>query len=165
MKRLFVLVAALLLSTMAMAQKSDVQLSLSADFKSSTTFNHDSFIADDLSLVWGCHFNDKWALTIPITATTVKNVTSKKYSDNLFLGLGGEYKFYKGNVADWSVVTRVQSTIGKNAWGGAMTYDFGIMDECENVTTAIGVKYFDARNPHIKDRFCFYLSFGFRLCM
>ena len=79
--------------------------------------------------------------------------------------ISGKYKFHKGKVADWSVVTRVQSTIGKNEWGGAMTYDFGIMDECENVTTTIGVKYFDARNPHLKDRFCFYLSFGFRLCM
>ena len=166
MKRFMLLVVALSISTIAMAQKSDTYFSLSGVVKSGSarlTDSKDAFAFSDIDLVYGIHFNDKWALTIPITGSTAMNTKVKTYSDMFYLGLGGEYKFYKRSVSEASVVANIQSTVGKNDWKGAMTYDICLKDTFENVQIAVGLRYFDAYKSVVPDRLCLYLSFGFTL--
>ena len=76
MKRLLILVVALCVSTMAMAQKSDSYFSLSGVAKSGGVnlmdFD-DEFAFSDVELVYGYHFNDKWSLHVPFTGSQVMN--------------------------------------------------------------------------------------------
>ena len=166
MKRLLMLVALLSISTMAMAQKSDSYFSLSGVAKSGGVnlmdFD-DEFAFSDVELVYGYHFNDKWSLHIPITASQVMNTKFHTYSDICYLGLGGEYKFHKGKASEYSVVANIQTTVGKNDWNGAMAYDLSVKDEFDNVQIAVGVRYFDAQKSFIPNRLCLYASFGFTL--
>lgn len=113
--------------------------------------------------MYGVHFNDKWALLVPITASQAMNTKFKTYSNMCYLGLGGEYKFHKSKVSEWSVVANIQSTVGKNDWKGAMAYDICLKDEFENVQIALGLRYLDANKSYAPDRLCLYLSFGFNL--
>lgn len=166
MKRLLILVVALCVSTVAMAQKSDSYFSLSGVAKSCNANlldSEDAFAFNDVELIYGYHFNDKWALHVPITASQAMNTKFKTYSEMFYLGLGGEYKFYKGKVSEFSVVANIQSTLGKNDWQGAMAYDLSVKDEFDNVQIAVGVRYFDAQKSFIPNRLCLYASFGFTL--
>lgn len=168
MKRILLLAVALCVSTMAMAQKEEVKFSLSGVYRSADTslLDRDNpFTTQDVELTYGIHFNDKWALTIPITSSSIMYPNTHTYSDLFLLGLGGEYKIVDNSQWDWSLVANVQSSIGKNDWGGAIVYDFGLMEEYDNVQTSIGFKYYDAHKSYIKDRLCIYLSFGFRFKM
>lgn len=168
MKRLLLLVVALCISTVAMAQKDEFKFSLSGAFKSASTTsaNHNNpFTTQDVELTYGFHFNNKWALIVPMTGSTAMYPNTHTYSDLFLLGIGGEYKIIDNGSWDWSLVGNVQSSIGKNDWGGAIVYDFGLMEEYDNIQTAIGFKYYDAHKSYIKDRFCIYISFGFRLKM
>ena len=151
---------------MAMAQKGDAYFSLSGVAKSGSTKlvdSKDAFAFSDVELVYGVHFSDKWALLVPITASQAMNTKFKTYSDMCYLGLGGEYKFYKSKVSECSVVANIQSTVGKNDWKGAMAYDLCLKDTFENVQVAVGVRYLDAGYAHMADRLCLYASFGFTL--
>ena len=166
MKRLLILVVALCVSTVAMAQKSDSYFSLSGVAKSGGVnlmdFD-DEFAFSDIELVYGYHFNDKWSLHVPFTGSQAMNTKLKTYSEMFYLGLGGEYKFHKGKVSEFSVVANIQTTIGKNDWQGAMAYDLCLKDTFENVQIAVGVRYFDAQKSFIPNRLCLYASFGFTL--
>ena len=166
MKRLLILVVALCVSTMAMAQKSDSYFSLSGVAKSGGVnlmdFD-DEFAFSDVELVYGYHFNDKWSLHVPFTGSQAMNTKFHTYSDICFLGLGGEYKFHKSNVSEYSVVANIQTTVGKSDWKGVMAYDLSVKDEFDNVQIAVGVRYFDAQKSFISNRLCLYASFGFTL--
>ncbi len=166
MKRLLILVVALCVSTVAMAQKSDSYFSLSGVAKSGGVnlmdFD-DEFAFSDIELVYGYHFNDKWSLHVPFTGSQAMNTKLKTYSEMFYLGLGGEYKFHKGKVSEFSVVANIQSTLGKNDWQGAMAYDLCLKDTFENVQVAVGVRYLDAQKSFIPNRLCLYASFGFTL--
>ena len=166
MKRLLVLVVALCVSTVAMAQKSDSYFSLSGVAKSGGVnlmdFD-DEFAFSDIELVYGHHFNDKWSLHVPFTGSQAMNTKFKTYSEMFYLGLGGEYKFHKGKVSEYSVVANIQTTIGKNDWQGAMAYDLCLKDTFENVQVAVGLRYLDAQKSFIPNRLCLYASFGFTL--
>lgn len=160
------LVVLLSVSTMAMAQKSDSYFSLSGVAKSGgvNIMNFDDeFAFSDIELVYGYHFNDKWSLHIPITTSQVMNTKFKTYSEMLYLGLGGEYKFHKGKVSEFSVVANIQSTLGKNDWQGAMAYDLCLKDTFENVQVAVGLRYLDAQRSYGPNKLCLYASFGFTL--
>lgn len=163
MKRLFVLIVTLFISTMAMAQKSDVGFAMSGAFKGSTALSNKPLTTNDIDIVWGYHFNDRWALTAPFTSSVVMYPNTTTYSAFTYFGLGGEYLFCKSDIANLSVVARVQSSIGKNDWGGVMAYELGVMEEFDSVIASIGLKYLDANRSHINDRLCIYFSFGFRL--
>ena len=166
MKRLLVLVVALCVSTVAMAQKSDSYFSLSGVAKSGGVnlmdFD-DEFAFSDIELVYGYHFNDKWSLHVPFTGSQAMNTKFHTYSEMFYLGLGGEYKFHKGKVSEYSVVANIQTTIGKNDWQGAMAYDLCLKDTFENVQVAVGLRYLDAQKSFIPNRLCLYASFGFTL--
>ena len=166
MKRLLILVVALCVSTVAMAQKSDSYFSLSGVAKSGGVnlmdFD-DEFAFSDIELVYGYHFNDKWSLHVPFTGSQAMNTKLKTYSEMFYLGLGGEYKFHKGKVSEYSVVANIQTTIGKNDWQGAMAYDLCLKDTFENVQVAVGLRYLDAQKSFIPNRLCLYASFGFTL--
>lgn len=166
MKRLLILVVALCVSTMAMAQKSDSYFSLSGVAKSGGVnlmdFD-DEFAFSDVDLVYGYRFNDKWALLVPITASQVQNTKLKTYSDMCYLGLGGEYAFHKSKGSEFSVAANIQTTVGKNDWNGALAYDLCLKDTFDNVQIAVGVRYFDAQKSFIPNRLCLYASFGFTL--
>ncbi len=166
MKRLLILVVALCVSTVAMAQKSDSYFSLSGVAKSGGVnlmdFD-DEFAFSDIELVYGYHFNDKWSLHVPFTGSQAMNTKLKTYSEMFYLGLGGEYKFHKGKVSEFSVVANIQSTLGKNDWQGAMAYDLCLKDTFENVQVAVGLRYLDAQKSFIPNRLCLYASFGFTL--
>lgn len=166
MKRLLVLVVALCVSTVAMAQKSDSYFSLSGVAKSGVVnlmdFD-DEFAFSDIELVYGYHFNDKWSLHVPFTGSQAMNTKFHTYSEMFYLGLGGEYKFHKGKVSEYSVVANIQTTIGKNDWQGAMAYDLCLKDTFENVQVAVGLRYLDAQKSFIPNRLCLYASFGFTL--
>lgn len=166
MKRLMLLVVALCVSTMAMAQKSDSYFSLSGIAKSggaNLLESKDAFAFNDIELVYGYHFNDKWTLNIPITASHAMNTKLKTYSDMCYLGLGGEYKFHKGKMSVFSVAANIQSTVGKNDWKGAMAYDVCVKDTFDNVQVAVGLRYIDAHKSYMPNRLCLYASFGFTL--
>ena len=166
MKRLLILVVALCVSTVAMAQKSDSYFSLSGVAKSGgvNIMNFDDeFAFSDIELVYGYHFNDKWALHVPITTSQAMNTKFKTYSEMLYLGLGGEYKFHKGKVSEFSVVANIQSTLGKNDWQGVMAYDLCLKDTFENVQMAVGIRYLDAQRSYGSNKLCLYASFGFTL--
>ena len=166
MKRLLILVVALCVSTVAMAQKSDSYFSLSGVARSGGVnlmdFD-DEFAFSDIELVYGYHFNDKWSLHVPFTGSQAMNTKLKTYSEMFYLGLGGEYKFHKGKVSEFSVVANIQSTLGKNDWQGAMAYDLCLKDTFENVQVAVGLRYLDAQKSFIPNRLCLYASFGFTL--
>ena len=166
MKRLLILVVALCVSTVAMAQKSDSYFSLSGVAMSGgvNIMNFDDeFAFSDIELVYGYHFNDKWSLHVPITASQAMNTKFKTYREMFYLGLGGEYKFHKGKVSEFSVVANIQSTLGKNDWQGAMAYDLCLKDTFENVQVAVGLRYLDAQRSYGPNKLCLYASFGFTL--
>ena len=166
MKRLLILVVALSLSTVVMAQqRGESNFYWSAASKASVVLSSNvdkQFTMRESEIAYGYNFNDKWSVYVPFSTGTALYPKYKSYSEFLFLGLGGRFDFFQEGFLGYSVVTSVQKALGKNDWGGATTYELSLMQEYGNFYMSAGVKYFDAAYTHVKDRWCFSASVGLR---
>lgn len=165
MKRFLTLVVALCLSTMAMAQKSESYFSLSGVAKSGTSLGEYKglYSLEDAEVVFGYHFNDKWAVTVPFTGSLELNTKFQTYTQQLYLGLGGEYSFLIDKNSRCTAYASVQSSLTKRDLGGAMAYDFGVRDEFEGVQISVGFRYLDMYKSYVPNQWYLYTSFGFTL--
>lgn len=166
MKRFMLLVVALCLSTMAMAQqRGESNFYWSMASRASIVHSQDvdkQFSMDENELALGYNFNDKWSLYVPYSAGIALYPKYKSYSEFSFLGLGGRFNFFQQDLGGYSVVTSVQRSLGKNDWGGATTYELSLVMEYGNFYMSAGVKYFDAAYTNVQDRLCLSASVGFR---
>lgn len=166
MKRFMLLVVALCLSTMAMAQqRGESNVYWSAASKCSVVYSQDvdkQFSMGENEIALGYNFNDKWSLYVPFSAGIALCPKYKTYSEFSFLGLGGRFNFFQQGREGYSVVTSVQRSLGKNDWGGATTYELSLVREYGNFYVSAGVKYFDAVYTHEQDRWCLSASVGLR---
>lgn len=166
MKRLLILVVALSLSTVVMAQqRGESNFYWSAASKASVVLSSNvdkQFTMGESEVAYGYNFNDKWSVYVPFSAGTALYPKYKSYSEFLFLGLGGRFDFFQEGFLCYSVVTSVQKALGKNDWGGATTYELSLMQEYGNLYMSVGVKYLDAAYTHVQDRWCLAASVGLR---
>lgn len=165
MKRLLLVAMALSITTMVMAQKSEPYLSLSGVTKSGANLaeSRGAFALEDTDLIWGIHFNDKWAVIVPFTGSLELNTKLQTYTSQLYLGLGGEYTFYNGDFTRYSAYATVQTSLTKRDLGGAMALDFGVKEEFDGVQLSVGLRYLDMYRSYLSNQWYFYASFGFTL--
>lgn len=165
MKRLLLLVMALSITTMAMAQKSEPYFSLSGVTKSGANLakSKSAFALEDTDLILGVHLNDKWAVIVPFTGSLELNTEFQTYTSQLYLGLGGEYTFFNSDFTRYSAYATVQTSLTKRDLGGAMALDFGIKEEFDGVEVSVGLRYLDMYRSSLSNQWYFYASFGFAL--
>lgn len=165
MKRLLLLVMALSITTMAMAQKSEPYFSLSGVTKSGANLakSKSAFALEDTDLILGVHLNDKWAVIVPFTGSLELNTEFQTYTSQLYLGLGGEYTFFNGDFTRYSAYATVQTSLTKRDLGGAMALDFGIKEEFDGVEVSVGLRYLDMYKSYLPNQWYFYASCGFSL--
>lgn len=189
MKRVLLGILLVLATTLAMPQQSAAQSTKSttknqkkADRKSNNfmSFSFDvrggsaiareyrnySFL--DIDASYGYHFNDRWSIHIPLTASTGLFYPSKAFMEQIYLGIGGEFKITQHK--EWGLILapKVQSTLG-DKWG-AMAYDLALKMESKGVpvNVGMGVRFIDtytspiAESP-IADKVCVYFTIGIRL--
>ena len=166
MKRLLILVVALCVSTMAMAQqRGESNFYWHVASKASVVYSQDvdrQFSMGENEIALGYNFNDKWSLYMPFSAGIALYPKYKSYSEFSFLGLGGRFNFFQQGLEGYSVVTSVQRSLGKNDWGGATTYELSLVWEYGNFYVSGGAKYLDADYTNVQDRWCFSASVGFK---
>ena len=121
----------------------------------------------DIEASFGYHFNNRWSLHVPFTASTGLFYNSSTFTEQLYLGLSGEFKAVERNRWSFIIAPKVQSTLG-DKWG-AMAYDLGFKVEWSDVpvNVGIGARFIDtysspiATSP-IQDKILVYVSIGIR---
>lgn len=167
MKRLLMLVALLSISTMAMAQEKSKSGGFywAAATKTSCVLTENidkQFFTEETEYALGYDFNDKLGLYVPLNFTMAIYPKTRTYQEFCYLGLGGKYQFYQSGPEKLSVVASAQTTLGKNDWGGAMTYELALFEEIGFFNFSLGAKYFDAKSLFVPDRWCLVGSIGIK---
>lgn len=121
------------------------------------------FSSIDVDAVFGYHFNDRWAVVLPVTgATGLFNASGvKSYETTLLAGLGFEYNFVRGRSYSLSISPRVQASLYGD-WKH-VSYDVGLRYRRSSPYVGLGVRYIDTYDSPFKSRFCIYAAFGFTL--
>lgn len=179
MKRLVLTTLMVLATTLAFAQEGEVSKNLKPRSRESFMSigfetraggalgkQYREFNLLDVEANFGYHFNDRWSLHIPFTASTGLFYGSMNFAEQLYLGLSAEYKAYQDNKISVVIVPKVQSTLG-NKWG-AMAYDLGVkLEWLGNPYITVGLRYIDTyKSPDpllpMSDKLCLYISLGIR---
>ena len=166
MKRFMLLAVTLCISVAAMGQqRSESRIYWTVASKASVVLSQNvdkQFTMGENEIALGYNFNDKLSVYVPFSAGMALYPKYKTYSEFSFLGLGGRYNLCQKGLERYSVVTSVQKSLGKNDWGGAMSYELSLVQEYGNLYLSAGVKYFDAAYTHVQDRWCLAASVGLR---
>lgn len=168
-KSICLLVVAMILATCGVQAQEQTgvnsgYMSFTAQTRAGSTLNHktDAFGMLDVEASFGYHFNDRWSLHIPLTASTGLFHADNSFKMQGYLGLSTEYKAVKKD--NWSIIIapKVQSTLG-DKWG-AMSYDLGVNFEVkQGLLVGVGVRYLDTYKSAIPNKCCVYATMGFRI--
>ncbi|MBO5832720.1 MAG: hypothetical protein J6Q95_05450 [Alistipes sp.] len=151
-------------STTVKAKSKSNYISVSFDLRGGGALAKDyrEFGNLDIDVSFGYHFNDRWSIHLPLTTSLGLFYKTNTFTEQLYLGLGGEFKALERE--DWNLIIapKVQSTLG-NRWG-AMAYDLGVKSEWVGtpIVLGLGVRFIDTYASQISDKFLFYGSVGLR---
>lgn len=170
MKRLLMLVVLLSISTMAMAQEQEQKLvrrnwyvDAGMKFSSVLTDNVDKMfdmVEEDVTV--GYDFNKRWGMYVPLLYSRAHYPKSLTYQEFAFVGLGGKFMYYEIGRARSYIAASAYTSLGQDAWGGAMAYELSLWEEVDDFYYSVGVKYFDPRNSVAPNRWCISASVGVR---
>ncbi len=147
------------------AQSHDGDFSFSAETRYEAAFGAGKeFSAIDVDAVFGYHFNNRWSIIVPITASTglFRAGNIKSHETTLLAGVGCEYNIISNTRHSLGLSPRVQASLFGD-WKH-LCYDVGLRWRwASSPYVGIGVRYVDTYDSPFKNRCCIYAAFGFTL--